>query len=199
MGFNVILDIIGSTIIGGLLMLILFRLNDAATENTYNYGGELTSQQNLTTTVEILENDFRKIGYCADWNKIPIPSDAILDADSTRISFLTDVNSDGNVDSLKYYLGPLSELSGTPNPRDRLLYRVVNNEPAIGVNLGITQFKLIFFDALGDSISLPMEDTGEITSIEINISVENTSGYDNKYSTVFWRQIRLAARNLQNR
>lgn len=199
MGFNVILDIVGSTIIGGLLMLILFRLNNSATENTYNYSGELSSQQNLTTVVEILENDFRKIGYCADWQKIPVPSLAILQADSNKISFLTDVEPDGNVDTLKYYLGPVSDLASTPNPSDRLLYRVINSETPVGVNLGLTEFKLVYFDALGDSISLPILNPGEITSMEINISVENTAGYDNKYSTVFWRQIRLAARNLKNR
>lgn len=199
MGFNVLLDVVGSTIIGGLLMLILFRLNNSATENTYNYGGELTSQQNLTTIVEILENDFRKIGYCADWQKIPVPSLAILQADSNKISFLTDVEPDGNVDTMKYYLGPLSELTSTPNPRDRMLYRVINNETPVGVNLGLTEFKLVYFDALGDSISLPILNPGEITSMEINISVENTAGYDNKYTSVFWRQIRLAARNLKNR
>ncbi|MEJ2618221.1 MAG: hypothetical protein P8Z35_24910 [Ignavibacteriaceae bacterium] len=45
----------------------------------------------------------------------------------------------------------------------------------------------------------PITSPGAITSMEINIAVENTAGYDNKYSSVFWRQIRLAARNLKNR
>lgn len=199
MGFNVLLDIMGSMIIGGLLMLILFRLNDAATENTYNYGGELTSQQNLSTIVQILEYDFRKIGYCKDWVKIPDPTKAILLADSTRIKFLTDTDNDGSVDTMYYYLGPLSELSGTPNPRDRLLYRVVNSEAPSGVNLGVTLFRLTYYDALGDEISFPINSPGAISKMAINIKVENTSGYNNKYSSVFWRQVRLVARNLSNR
>ncbi len=66
-------------IIGGILLLTLFRMNDNATKNTYNFSGELIVQQNLVTTVEVLEYDFRKIGYCEDPSKLPHPeSDAIL-------------------------------------------------------------------------------------------------------------------------
>ena len=72
MGFSTIIDIIGSTLIGGMLLMILFRMNDAAVENTYVYGGELLVQQNLVEVVTLLEYDFRKIGYCADWQQMRI-------------------------------------------------------------------------------------------------------------------------------
>jgi hypothetical protein len=204
MGFSDIIDLAGSFLIGGLIMLILFRMNSSAVENVYNNGGELSLQQNLSVTASVLENDFRKIGYCADWKKIPDPSKSILLADSTRVKFLTDLDlngsgADGNVDSLYYYLGPTSELSQTANPRDRFLYRVVNNESPKGINLGVTQFKLIYFDALGDTIDFPITVPSEVYTIEINLTVENVAGYNEKYSSAFWRQIRLVARNLRNR
>jgi len=201
MGFSDILDLAGSILIGGLIMLILFRMNDAAVENVYNNGGELRLQQNLAVTAKVLENDFRKIGYCADWKKIPDPSKSILLADSNKIKFLTDIeeNGMGNVDSIYYYLGPASELTQTPNPRDRFLYRVVNNESPKGINLGVTQFKLIYFDALGDTINFPITVPSEVYTLEINLTVENVAGYNEKYSSAFWRQIRLTARNLRNR
>ena len=154
MGFSVLLDIIGSTVIGGILMMNLFQINNSAVENMYTGTGELIAQTNLATIVQILEFDVRKIGYCADWEKIPIPTQAILSADSTGIEYLTDVDSDGIVDTMHYYLGPTSELLSTPNPRDRFLYRVVNSEVPVGVNLGVTQFKLIFFDVLGNPLGL---------------------------------------------
>jgi hypothetical protein len=103
------------------------------------------------------------------------------------------------MDSINYYLGPTSELSSTPNPRDRLLYRVLNNESPLASNLGVTQFKMVYFDALGDTIYPPITVAGSITSIEINLSVESVAAYDEKYSSAFWRQIRLVARNLRNR
>lgn len=204
MGFSDILDLAGSIIIGGLIMLILLRMNDAAVENVYNNGGELNLQQNLAVTAKVLENDFRKIGYCLNWQKIPDPSKSILLADSNRIKFITDIDKngsgpDGIVDTMYYYLGPTSELAQTPNPRDRLLYRVINNESPKGINLGVTQFKLVYFDALGDTINFPITVPSEIYSLEINLTVENVAGYNEKYSSAFWRQIRLVARNLRNR
>ena len=199
MGASVILDILGSTIIGGILMMSLFRINGSAVENNYTGNGELVAQQSLATVVQILENDFRKIGYCANWEKIPVPTESIQFADSNRIQFLTDVDSDGNVDSLLYYLGPTSELSQTPNPRDRYLYRVVNDEVPVGVNLGVTQFKMTFYNTLGNKINFPIATPGEIFSMQIDIAVEDVAAYNEQYSTAFWRQIRLAARNLRNR
>ena len=199
MGFTTILDILASIIIGGILMMITWRLSDAATEKTYNNSGELSLQQNLATVAQILENDFRKIGYCADWNKFPDPSKAVVFADTSNIIYLTDIDLDSDMDSIRYYLGPTSELSATPNPRDRLLYRVLNHESPLASNLGVTQFKMAYFDALGDTIHPPITVAGSITSIEINLSVESVAAYDQKYSSAFWRQIRLVARNLRNR
>jgi hypothetical protein len=199
MGFSVIMDILGSTIIGGILLLNLFEINNTAIENNYTGSGELTAQQNLAVTVEVLENDFRKIGYCAYWEKIPIPTQAILAADSNSIKYLTDVEADGIVDTMHYYLGPTSELLSTPNPRDRILYRVINSEDPVGVNLGVTQFELTFFDVLGNLINFPITVPGEIYTMQIDITVEDVAAYDEKYSSAFWRQIRLVAKNLRNR
>lgn len=186
-------------IIGGILLLTLYRLNDSTVENMFSNSGELIVQQNIVETVLLLEHDFRKIGFCNDWQKIPVPTNSILVADSNGIKFLTDVNSDGNVDSLHYYLGDTSELNQTQNPRDRLLYRVENNATPDGSNLGITQFEITYFNSLGDTLSFPIQQTGEIYTIQIDITAENTSAYNDVYTAVFWRQLRLTARNLRNR
>ncbi len=199
MGFSSLLDILGSTLIGGMLLLIMFRLNDAAAENTYNNSGELTSQQNISTIVQILETDFRKIGFCKDWNKIPFPSQSIIMADSNKIKYLTDIEADGIVDTMYYYTGSTNEILTTPNPRDKYLYRVVNGGLPVQVNLGVTEFKLVYFDVMDDTLDFPIAVPGQINSMQINVGVENVSAYDNQYSTVFWRQVRLAAQNLNNR
>lgn len=199
MGFTTIIDILGSMAIGSMLFLILLRMNNVSTENIYTYGGELQVQENLVSVVELIEYDFRKIGYCKDYTKIPNPATSIILADSNRIAFRTDVNDDGIVDTLRYFLGSANELQMTPNPRDRILYRVVNSETPRGSNLGVTQFSLRYFDALGNILSFPITTPAQISSMEINVTVENTAAYDQNYSSAFWRQIRLAARNLKNR
>lgn len=199
MGFSTILDILGSMIIGSILLSITLRLNDSATGKTYYNSAELSLQENMATVAQIIETDFRKIGYCADWNKFPDPSKAVVYADESSIKYLTDIDSDSNMDSIRYYLGPTSELLSTPNPRDRMLYRVLNNETPKTSNLGVTQFRLVYFDALGDTIPPPITTPGLITSVEINLAVESVAAYDTSYSSAFWRQIRLVARNLKNR
>lgn len=206
MGFSTLLDIMGSSIVGGMLLLILLRLNDASVQNTFRSSGELIVQQNLVEVVKLLEYDFRKIGYCQQYNKIPDPSKAIIFADSNKISFITDVaqpptypNGDGNLDTLTYYLGLTSELTSTPNTDDRPLYRVLNNETPKGSNLGVTFFQLTYFNALGSHLPAPVADMGQISTIQIDLEIQNLAAYDNQYSTVFWRQIRMVAPNLRNR
>lgn len=199
MGFSTILDILGSILIGGILLTILLRLTDSAAEKTHNYSGELSLQQALVTVAQIVEHDFRKMGYCANWLNFPDPTRAIIQADTSRIRFYADIDNNGAMDSIHYYLGPTSELAGTPNPRDRMLYRVVNTEVAKTSNVGVTQFYLTYFDSFGDTLHIPIADPRLINSFEINVQVENSYAYDNKYSSAFWRQIRLVARNLRNR
>ena len=209
MGFSTLLDILGSTIIGGLLLMTLLRMNENATENNYLYNGEKIVQQNIVDVVKLIEYDFRKIGYCADWEQIPDEAKAIIYADSNKIQYLTDIITtskpygDAKVDTLTYYLGPASELTITPNPNDRYLYRVVNKETPKGSNLGVTQFKLTYYDANGDTIKImPAKPPFGISSIQVDVAVENPSAYGNDYSAakrVIWRQIRLAARNFMNR
>ena len=204
MGYTTILDILGSIIIGGMLMLILFRLTDGASQNTYNYSQDLIVQENLTTVVEILENDLRKIGYCRDWTKIRNSDPMILVADSNRIEFLADLNNTGNLNVINYYLGPTSELAYTTNPRDRMLYRVVDGETPRSANLGITEFKLEYFDTFGNKLNFPILLPNQIQSIQVSIKVEDPEPRLNDYGKLeyvdaFWRQFRLEARNLKNR
>lgn len=204
MGYSTLLDLVGSVIIGGLLLLILFRLNDATVENNYVYGGEAIAQSNLVEVVQLIEHDFRKIGYCKDWAKIPDPSKSILLASKNSIQFLTDENNDGNIDTISYYVGNPNELPNTPNPNDRMLYRVVNNEQPKSANLGVTQFDLFYYDAVGNQLSFPVTVPSAIYTMQINIKVEDVYGYDRKnsdekYASAFWRQVRLASRNLKNR
>jgi hypothetical protein len=109
------------------------------------------------------------------------------------------VNNDGNVDTVRYYFDYNTDIPQTPNPRDRFLYRIVNSQAPVGVNLGVTQYRMEFYNTLGTELSFPIADPREIYTMQIDISVEDVAAYDQKYQTIFWRQIRMAARNLLNR
>ncbi len=214
MGSQAILDVIGSFILFGWLLLSTIRVGTANSENMQSYGGELLVQQNIVEITKLLEYDFRKIGYCAEPNRLPDPTKAILLADSSRIKFLTDVDltgsgPDGFIDSIYYYLGPTSELASTTNPRDRMLYRVVDAETPKGANLGVTSFFLRYFDGQGNAIAAPVTGANlqKIQTIQISIIVENTvaseivetAPVNQQYSSAFWQQMRLSSRNYRNR
>ena len=70
MGTSTILDIITSTVIGGMLLLIALRLNAQALETNAVYQNNLNLQEGLVALVDVIESDFRKIGYCRDFAKI---------------------------------------------------------------------------------------------------------------------------------
>ncbi|MBI2429367.1 MAG: hypothetical protein HYV29_11350 [Ignavibacteriales bacterium] len=195
-------------------MLIALRLNGTTMERSQDYREDLIVQQNLVEIAKLLEYDFRKIAYCRDYTKIPILTEAIRYADSSRIQFWTDFSTtldpdgDGDLDSLTYYVGPTSELSVTPNPNDKLLYRVENNDTPVGVNLGVTIFNIQYYDALRNKLTTPVADPREIQFMQITIQTEhpvkwtkyyNTATYDTVYQSAFWRQVRLVAKNLNNR
>lgn len=214
MGASTIFDIVSATVVGSLLLLMALRLNAQAVETNAVYQNNLNLQESIVALVDIVESDFRKIGYCKDYTAIPA-NEAIISADSTSIKFRTDLPrslgdmGDGIVDTIYYYLGPTSELESTPNPDDRYLYRIVNGNAAAGWNLGVTQFSLRYYDALGDTIPFPVPDPRLIYTLEINISLESpapltrveytNAAADSADFRVYWRQIRLASRNLRNR
>ncbi len=205
MGASTMMDMIGSFVVGGMLFLMALRLNASAVEESSVYNGNLILQENMTTTVNLIETDFRKIGYCRNWRLIPDPSLSIRIADSNRLRFWTDLGDNGTLDSLTYYLGPTSELNDTPNPRDRFLYRQEGANPPQRMSLGITQFQLRYRDAEDSVIAFPVPDPRAINSLELSIAIESSAPLTQQYMNdtsqyqVFWRQIRLVTKNLRNR
>ncbi len=195
MGFSTLLDILGSVVIGGLLLMILLSLNDAAVRNSYIYNGDAILQENLVEVVKLIEFDFRQMGYTSDWANADPSAPAITSADSTSISFLVD----GSV--INYFVGPTSELLNTPNPNDKILYRSVNGGTPLSSNMGITKFDLSYYKIFGDTLAMPVPTNklGEIETIQIDIEIEDVYGYDTTYAKTAWRQIRMSSRNRNKR
>ena len=148
-----------------MLLLMALRLNAQAIETNSIYQNNLNLQLGLVEIVDIVENDFRKIGYCKDFTKISPHNIAIVSADSNRIKFLTDIPSspsdlgDGIVDTIQYSLGTAG---GNPNNlKEKPLYRNINGSTNTGWSLGVTRFSLRYYDALGDSLPFPISDGRE--------------------------------------
>ncbi len=202
MGSSTLLDIIGSMVIGSLLLLVALKMDERATANTFQSQENLTVQQNMTALIQNLEWDFRKLGYCRNPALTTDPSEYILDGDTDRITFIADLENTGKLDTVTWSLG--DTVAGCPNPNVRMLDRKVDNGPNVGSNLGVTEFSLQYFDTFGQPIRTPYIG-GALPSpqlIQLTVEVEPTSEYgDTTYTHILslWRQTRLVSRNLRNR
>ncbi len=174
---STILDIVGSFIVGGLLMLMILRTNMNFSEQTVESKLELSAQENISELVEEIEFDFRKIGY-----GVVNPALSITSADTSSITFLADLDNDGTVDIVTYRLGPRNELRNITNPRARILHRIINGRPG-GNSLGVVNFQLTFYDISG----APTTDLTLVKTIDYFLQVESPFPIDTTYARSTWR------------
>jgi hypothetical protein len=164
---NVLIDILGSSFIGGLLLLIILKMNLFMTNASYYSDNELRIQQNAKTLAEIINYDFRKIGYKFD-------NTAMLEAENQKIKFVGDLHKPGDagfgvIDTIEYFiLGP-SYSTQTTNPKDIVLVRVLNNKDSItGPSLGLVDLKFTYMDSLSNVTA----DLSKIKYIKTELWVE---------------------------
>jgi hypothetical protein len=206
LGYQVILDIIGSAITGGLLLLTLLNFNAQNLENKQLYRDEIIAQRNLLEVVNVLEEDLRRIGFCQIRSNMALPVVTVAAAESLR--FKTDLPAnaanerDGTVDYLTYALGPL--VPSTMNPRDRILYRRENMGEYAGSSMGVTGFSFRYLRYNGDTLAVPVsyDRLKEIIAVEVTLRVENVNpftavGTIDSVTTVLvnWKQLRFEIRN----
>jgi hypothetical protein len=185
-GYSVLLDIIGSAITGGLLLLTLLSFNAQNAENKRMFRDQIVAQENLVQIVRVLEEDMRRIGYCTVKSNMSVPIVTLAAAES--VQFKTDlpqvdafgsVDQEGNgaVDVITYGLG--RSMTETSNPRDRFFYRRENSGVNGGANLGVTTFDVRYFRVNNSNKTVELkrpvttDSLSLITFIEITVRVEN--------------------------
>ncbi|RPI75863.1 MAG: hypothetical protein EHM47_01410 [Ignavibacteriales bacterium] len=144
---SVLIDILGSTVIAGLLLFLVIKQNLFITNASYFSDNELRLQQNAKTLAEIINYDMRKLGYMNN-------SVSVLIAEKEKIKFIGDlekpgVTGHGIVDTVEYFLTDPSYAIATVNPRDRVLVRVLNNSDSLGgPSLGLVKLQFTYLDSL---------------------------------------------------
>lgn len=196
MGWTTIIDILGASIIGGLVLLNLLKLN----ENVYSVdnatGHDVNLQVEVVNVATIIDGDFNKIGYCANPGNMNELTKVTL-GDTSSIKIVFDVDLNGFYDTIYYYVSGVNVLSSTPNPRDRILYRRINSNIPFIISNNITEFKFTYLDALYDTLAAPLASPSLATYIKISFKVEDPFAYDEKYSEAFWRRLTVTAKNLK--
>ena len=194
---SVILDLIGSVVIAAFVILIGLQLNKNIAGTADAAMANLNVQESMVDIVRTIEYDFRKIGY-----GLPETQTAIVDTGVNYIRFQADMDNNGTIDEVEWYTGPA--ITDLPNPKIRVLYRRVNGGPAIGAALGVTDFRLRYLDQDGGtptslSAIYIIETTLQVESpyrVQDQVNLDQSYG-EMGYATAFWRQTRLASRNIK--
>lgn len=189
---QMVYDILGSMIIGGMILVMVLGFNANIIQGAGLQTFNTTVQGNMTTVTNVLEYDFRKMGF-----QVAFPQDSsITYADSTRISFKGDFDNDGTVDNMTYFFNTASNALCT-NPRARVLYKTLNGGPAQSINVGMTRMRFDYYNAAGTSfggnvVAMP----SLIKSFKVTISIESKEPYDTLYAGVYWDRT-IKPRNLR--
>lgn len=202
-----ILDLLGSLIFGGALLVIILSAQQNAAETQSIYQGDMTVQELLVGVTQPIEAEFRNMGFGA-----PDTVPSILEANSHSIKFLTCLDSSGShIDTVRYWLGDTSEVH-VQNRMVRNLYRHSNKDATSRQIVGLVSvFTMKFINADGDSIPTPVapSDMANIQTVEITVEVQNpyapyrdetmvhTGEREAYYSTSLWQQTRLASQNFR--
>jgi len=176
---SIMLDVLGSFIVAGLLLMAVISTNAHFSQYTMESTMDLSAQESLVELSSILQYDLRKIGY-----RVLNPQFAIIAMDSTSLAFWGDIDNDGLIDSVAYTLGDPDQMGGTSNPNDRRLYRRVG-ENVVGGSLGLTNFRLRYFDLYG----LETTFTELVKGIEVSLEVESSFPLDSTYSHTSWKGV----------
>lgn len=172
------ITLIGSSLVGAFTLLSLMRFTIDMSQTHYLETMENLTYDMLAQAVEVVEGDISRAGL----GVTDAAEDIIQAADSTNFQFRLDIDGDGTVDNLRYFLGDTTSAAGSPNPRDRALFRSVNGGQAADIAVGLTDFKLKYYDQSGNETTV----AADIRTIRIQMSFESTTIYDSQYARLSW-------------
>lgn len=206
MGNTTLLDIIGSTVTFGLLLLIVLRLTAGTKESTFGANSNYYLQRNMVELTVMLEDDLKHVGAGVyDLNG------GITTADTSDLVFREVFPGKTVASTVEWKLestGPAVQ-----NTRIRYISRTVDGVKTT-MNLGITQFSFQYWrlDIPYTFITVPpvitsstSPGTGNIGPISVTIRLESPYRPPSEYLTekdtlqyqMVWRQIRSVSRNNQ--
>lgn len=187
------LDMVGSAIIFGVLILTVARvqgnLNSTMYQNTFN----INTQTTAVNVARQMEFDFAKAGYRVTGNKIFV-------ADTDRVAFKGALSYGGTADSISYTIGDWD--TNSVNARDRSLVRYSRISGTLKQRIGLTNLSFMYFDTLNNIMTTPVSGSTNLNSIRgINVklrleSLEPTDASDTtSYFAVNWEKL-IYPRNL---
>ena len=185
-----------SFIIGGLLMIMILVLNIRMGQHSSELTLHSISQINMESVHDIIENDFKKIGY----DSIAIANPIIV-ADSNYIEFRSNLYDEamGTWRTVSWEFTD-DEPANTKNPDHRILVRDVDGDET-EITLGVTRFRLNYYTETGlTPLSFPIAGSTleDISRIEVIVETQPREGLPRQgggtyFPTSTWRKMLVPA------
>ena len=175
-------SLIISFVVGGILLLSILAFNQMVMDNQKEMTLGATTQENLNNVVELITNDFNKIGYRA-------PSTPISRLDSTDFIFIADLYDDDTygAQQVRWFWDKSNAHTLSSNPNDYMLERTgpVSSTAQGTVEIPVTYFKVRYLDANSVQTSNPTL----VRRVEVEVIVEapEPHRYDSDGNGVFYR------------
>lgn len=160
------LDIIGSVIIAGMIILNFAFFMGERQQSQITSSNKITQQGDLTDWTSVMRNDILKAGYGVDTFKV-------LRATPTLFSFRSDMDNNGTVDTITYvYMNPDNQqlFPGTQTGR---LYRVVNGRRGQGADIGIVGFTFTYFTISAQQRLVETTYAGDVKAVGVQMRVKS--------------------------
>jgi hypothetical protein len=210
MGASTLLDIIGSFIVFGMLLLSGLGMDLNAINDRFAYNTAVNLQLQLVSLTAQIESDFQKIGYDPTQITLTNPSSsAVRYGLLNDFRFAGDMNNDGVIDSVEYLLGPSQNLS---NPAIRILVRKfwdgsnAANNRVDSIKANVTQLNFTYYRVNTDSqIDPPVGDSTGVGMIRLSLSLQSPDKFtgsavyeqtDTSLYSVYWKQFEIVSKNM---
>lgn len=184
---NTMLDISGSVIIGGLLILSLLALVYAVSDAQLSLGRSLAVQNQSSMLEDVITADLLSAGYA-----VPDSLSAIVAADTNRIVFLADVNGDAAFDTISYYA---SQTTGSNGEEINTVNRLLSSDPG---NPWVFRFSTIDF-TFYDRHGIETDSVSAVVSVEVVLKTGDSAQYNsgNAMAILQWRTYLTNAQKIQ--
>ena len=165
----ILIDIIQSYAIKGMILLMIIHMSLTLQDYISEKNENAAITQELNQAAQTFSSDLRLIGY-------NFPSKLFATAQNNSIKFYGDMNNDGKLDSVSYYLTLVQ------SPR-YTLFRSYDGAAGIPLCRNVTQFSLAYCDSAG----IPISDLKKIKTVTATIQVQSDKYVNGTYPTGSWK------------
>lgn len=170
------IGLVSSFITGGILLISILALHLNLFQNSNQTTMDVMSMDNLKAVVEVVDHDFTKIGY-------GVSANVFTSADSNQVTYQSDIDDDGTINTVSWRFNPGQPNTQTPNPNDFTLQRVVDGN-TLNLGLNVTDFELTYFTINGTVTTNP----DSIRQLRVNIICQAPAEYRNRFAESAWEK-----------